>query len=156
MNRFEELLTAKGADLIKIADGYGIAISANKERTQLKEAKNKVAVKIYEHEQMLEKAAKAAEKAARAAQESAKAKKTAMTSEEKKAARAARYEAKKAKRAEIMKDRCAKTETFEYNGKVQTLTEWSKELGILRKTLYRRIYYYGWTVEKAFAKEVEA
>lgn len=37
-----------------------------------------------------------------------------------------------------------------YNGKILNLTQWSKELGIARRTLWARLEVYGWTVEKAF------
>lgn len=147
MNRTEELMTKKGAELIKIADSYGLTINTNKERTQLKAAKAAVVAAIVEHEARNEALKKVAQKSKKPGQRAQK-----MTDEEKKAKRAERYAAKKAKREAIMKDRCAKTELFEYNGKAQTLTEWSKELDIQRKTLYRRIYYFGWTVERAFAE----
>lgn len=147
MKRTEELMNKKGKELIEIAVNYGLTINTNKERTQLKESKKAVVEKIMNHENEL------AEKAAKTALKSERKKAVKLTDEEKKAKRAARYQAKKAKRAEIMQDRCAKTEEFEFNGKVQTLTEWSKELGVSRKNLYRRIYYYGWTVEKAFGAE---
>lgn len=42
---------------------------------------------------------------------------------------------------------------IEYNGKTQTLTEWSQELGINRSTLSGRINRYGWTTERAFSKK---
>lgn len=38
---------------------------------------------------------------------------------------------------------------FEFNGKSQTLTNWSKELGIKRSTLSQRLYSYGWPIERA-------
>lgn len=148
MTRFDELMNMKGAELIAIAGKYELTINTNKERTQLKEAKKSVVAKIIKVEE--ERAARAAEKAAKSEAKKARVK---MTDEEKKAKRAARYAAKKAKREEIKADRCAKTELIEFNGKAQTLTEWSKELGISRKNLYRRIFYYGWSVEKAFEKE---
>lgn len=144
MNRTEELMKMKGAELIKIADSYKLTVNTNKERTQLKAAKAVVVAAIVEHEARIEALQKVAQKSKKTGQK--------MTDEEKKAKRAERYAAKKAKREEIMQGRCAKTETFTFNGKEQTLTEWSKELGILRKTLYRRIFYYGWTVEEAFQK----
>lgn len=37
-----------------------------------------------------------------------------------------------------------------YNGKSQTITQWSKELNISVKTLYGRLYELNWPVEKAF------
>lgn len=37
-----------------------------------------------------------------------------------------------------------------YNGKSQTITEWSKELNISIKTLYGRLYELNWPIEKAF------
>ena len=41
-----------------------------------------------------------------------------------------------------------------YNGKTQTLKDWSKELGIKNTTLHSRIHYYGWSIEKAFTTPV--
>lgn len=42
------------------------------------------------------------------------------------------------------------TTFFEFNGKKQTLPEWSRELRISHSTLIHRIYDFGWTPEKAF------
>lgn len=56
MTRTEELMNLKGAELIKIADKYGLKIGANKERTQLKDSKKSVVEKITKHEAELEKA----------------------------------------------------------------------------------------------------
>lgn len=38
---------------------------------------------------------------------------------------------------------------FTANGRTQLLTDWAKELGTTRATLWLRIRYYGWSVEKA-------
>ena len=38
----------------------------------------------------------------------------------------------------------------EYKGQAKTVTEWSKILGIKQVTLYRRLFYSNWDVEKAF------
>ena len=43
---------------------------------------------------------------------------------------------------------------IEYNGKSQLLEEWSKELGINAKTLWMRLYFYNWSIEKAFTTKV--
>ena len=123
MNRTEELMNKKGAELIAIADSYGVKCGANKERTQLKESKKVVVERIVNHEAEL--AAKAAEEAAKKAEKKA--------------------EAKKASKRE--------SKTFEFNGKVQTLAEWSKELGIAESTLYGRIYYRNYSVEEAFTSK---
>lgn len=49
---------------------------------------------------------------------------------------------------------------IEYNGKVQTLNAWAKELGIRHQTLYNRIVMKGWEIDRAFEaptkKEVTA
>jgi hypothetical protein len=37
-----------------------------------------------------------------------------------------------------------------YRGKTQSLSEWSKELDISLSTLWTRLYYHHWTVEKSF------
>ncbi len=39
---------------------------------------------------------------------------------------------------------------YEYNGKSQSLEDWSIELGINKGTLYTRIHELGWNLEKAF------
>lgn len=49
--RYEELVKMKGAELIGLADSYGIKCAANKERTQLKERKSNVVDRIYDYEQ---------------------------------------------------------------------------------------------------------
>ena len=43
---------------------------------------------------------------------------------------------------------------IEYHGKNQTLSEWSKELGINRITLWNRLFTSKWSVEKAFTTKV--
>lgn len=127
MNRFEELMTKKGAELIAIARQLEITVNTNKEGTSLKESKKSVAEKIVKREEILEKAAKMAAKAAEA--------------------KSAPKKERKAKR---------ETKTFEFNGKVQTLKEWSEELGIAESTLYGRIYYRNFTVEEAFTSKRNA
>lgn len=42
------------------------------------------------------------------------------------------------------------TTFLEFNGKLQTLPEWSRELKIHHATLVHRLYDHGWTPEKAF------
>lgn len=44
---------------------------------------------------------------------------------------------------------------FEFNGKRQTLPDWSREVGISHSTLINRIYKYGWTPEMAFTTPIE-
>ena len=44
---------------------------------------------------------------------------------------------------------------YTYNGKTQSLTKWSIELGINRGTLYCRIHQMGWSTEKAFYLPVQ-
>lgn len=39
---------------------------------------------------------------------------------------------------------------FTYNGKTQSIADWSKETGIGTTTLYNRLVYKGWAPEKAF------
>jgi len=41
---------------------------------------------------------------------------------------------------------------FEFEGKTQSLQDWSADLGIKRSTLAQRVYVYKWTIEKAFNK----
>lgn len=43
---------------------------------------------------------------------------------------------------------------IEYNGKIQNITQWAKELDIDRNTLYAR-FRNGWSVEKAFTTPVQ-
>ena len=116
MNRTEELMNMKGAELIAIADSYGLKVNTNKERTQLKASKKAVVERIVEAE--LER--KAAEEAAK--------------KEQKKEKKASKREVK----------------LIEFDGRKQTLAEWSAELGISVTTLYGRIYYRNKTVEEAF------
>ena len=115
MNRTEELMNKKGAELIKIADQYKLTINANKERTQLKESKKAVVAKIIAHEDKIK----------------------------------AEAEAKKAEKKADKKQK-RNNKTYEFNGKVQTLAEWSDELGIAESTLYGRIHYRNNTIEEAF------
>lgn len=47
---------------------------------------------------------------------------------------------------------CRRNSHFiEYNGKKQTMKQWSDELGVNRKSLSDRIMRYGWSVEDAFS-----
>ncbi len=39
---------------------------------------------------------------------------------------------------------------IEYKGKTQTLSQWSRELGLNRGFLHERIYILGWSIERAF------
>lgn len=41
-----------------------------------------------------------------------------------------------------------------YNGKTQTITQWSRELGLSRGVLWNRIYCYKWTIERALTEKV--
>ena len=41
-----------------------------------------------------------------------------------------------------------------YNGKTQTISQWSREVGIRKDTLRRRIEIYGWSVERALTQPV--
>lgn len=43
-----------------------------------------------------------------------------------------------------------KQDLIEYNGKVQNLSAWAKELGMPGQTLYARLRISNWPVEKAF------
>lgn len=42
-----------------------------------------------------------------------------------------------------------------YNGKTQTITQWSRELGIARKTLQGRLNK-GWSIEKSFTTPIKS
>uniref|UniRef100_A0AAU8B7E7 HNH endonuclease n=1 Tax=Dulem virus 39 TaxID=3145757 RepID=A0AAU8B7E7_9CAUD len=42
-----------------------------------------------------------------------------------------------------------------YRGETHHLTEWSTIIGIPQDTLWRRIFRFGWSVEKAFSKPVQ-
>lgn len=44
---------------------------------------------------------------------------------------------------------------LEYNGKIQTLTAWAKELGIRHQTLYNRIVIKGMDVAEAFEMSIK-
>lgn len=41
-----------------------------------------------------------------------------------------------------------------FNGKTQTLSQWSQELGIPTSTLHNRIRVHGWTVERALTEPI--
>lgn len=41
-----------------------------------------------------------------------------------------------------------------FNGKTQSVKEWSEELGFVYNTLYARIFHFGWDTEKAFTTPV--
>ena len=43
---------------------------------------------------------------------------------------------------------------IEYKGEKKLLSEWAKKLGIKQKTLWMRLYFYNWPIEKAFATKV--
>lgn len=43
---------------------------------------------------------------------------------------------------------------IEFNGETHTLSEWAEIVGIKNKTLYTRLYYYGWSVERALTEKV--
>jgi hypothetical protein len=46
---------------------------------------------------------------------------------------------------------CAKCNSFTFEGKTQTIGEWSKETGLRHDTLFRRIYTYNWSYEDALS-----
>jgi hypothetical protein len=148
--REEVLVKTRGSELIKIADNLGIKVNCNKERTQLKEAKGNVIKKILKAEKELEEAKK--KEAKKTTKKATKKAKTEKTAEELAEIKARRKATKLEKRAAIMEQTKAlrESDAYKFNGKTQSLTEWSKELGILRKDLYRRIHYRGWSIEKAF------
>ena len=62
MTRTEELMNMTGANLIELADKYGVKVYTNKERKQLKEKKTLVVERILKHEQELAKVAQAEKK----------------------------------------------------------------------------------------------
>lgn len=41
---------------------------------------------------------------------------------------------------------------IEYDGRVQTLSQWSREIGVPMKNLYNRIRVLGWDIERAFTQ----
>ena len=55
-----------------------------------------------------------------------------------------------------LKQQCNNRSTnhlIEHNGVIHTLTEWSEITGIRKDTLRRRIFIYGWTVERALTEQ---
>lgn len=44
---------------------------------------------------------------------------------------------------------------IEYNGKIQTLTQWCEELGLNYKLIHSRLYRLGWSFEKAISVPVK-
>lgn len=152
--KMNELPTMSGRELIAIADKMKIKVACNKERTALKEKKTAVVERITAEVLKIKAQLEEAEKAQKAKAEAEKAEaekkeRTPMTAEERKAKRSAYRRERNAKNLENTKDLLVSGQ-YEFNGKIQSLTEWSKELEISRKNLYRRIHYMGWTVERAF------
>lgn len=151
--KIENLPLMSGRELIEIADRISVKVACNKERTALKEKKAAVIERITEKLMKIaaeQKEAKAkAEAAEKAEKKEEKKKRPAMTAEERKAKRSAYKKERKARNLENTKH-LLESGQYEFNGKVQSLTEWSKELEISRKNLYRRIHYMGWTIERAF------
>lgn len=43
---------------------------------------------------------------------------------------------------------------IEFNGKQQTISQWSREIGVSKHLLYSRIVILGWSVEKAFTTPI--
>lgn len=41
-----------------------------------------------------------------------------------------------------------------YNGKTMSITRWSEKLGIKIDTIYARIKYYNWTIERALTEPI--
>ena len=45
---------------------------------------------------------------------------------------------------------------YEYNGRTQGITAWSKEFGLKYATLYQRLTQLGWDIERALNTQVRA
>ena len=58
-----------------------------------------------------------------------------------------------AERKAVEKPKKTRGKLYEYNGKAQTLGQWSKELNIPLGTLNARIRRMGWTIEEALGTE---
>lgn len=54
---------------------------------------------------------------------------------------------------DVQANNTRKNTLFEFQGRSLTLSQWARETGIRRNTLWARIYEYGWDVEKALTKE---
>ena len=121
LTREERLITMKGADLIRVADKYGVKVSCNKSRTQLKESKDAVIARILAVENQI----KAVETETQ------------------------EIKAPEAKAVETETKGRAATNVIFYKGKTQSIKDWGKELGIPYHTLYDRIKRNGWTIEEA-------
>ena len=151
--RIEELGTLSGKELIAIADRLKIRVACNKERTALKEKKSavieRITAEVLKIKAQLKEAEKAAEAEKSVKQKAEKKERTPMTAEERKVKRSAYRKERNKRNLESTKELLTSGK-YEFNGKIQSLTEWSKELEISRKNLYRRIHYMGWTIEKAF------
>lgn len=154
LTREERLITMKGADLIRVADKYGVKVNCNKSRTQLKESKDAVIARILAIENQI----KAPEVNTAETQETkAPEIKAAETSE---TPGATVSEANVIEATETETPKAAETKTREtkgraatnvifYKGKTQSIKDWGKELGIPYHTLYDRIKRNGWTIEEA-------
>lgn len=153
--KIDELGTLSGRELIAIADKLKIRVACNKERTALKEKKSAIVERITAEVMKIKAQVEEAEKAAKAEAEKAeKAELATMTDEERKERRRQkdkeRIEANKEKTKDLRE-----SGLYEFNGKSQSLKDWSKELEIPITTLYGRIHYRNYSIEKAFTMKAK-
>jgi len=137
LTREERLWTMKGQDLIRVADKCGVKVSCNKARTQLKESKEAVILRILDAEAAEAKAVEPKPVEAKAVEPKPV---------EAKAVEPKPVEAKAVEPKPVE----AKTKNqITYKNKTQSIKDWGKELGIPYHTLYDRIKRNGWTIAEA-------
>ncbi len=147
LTREERLWTMKGQDLIRVADKCGVKVSCNKARTQLKESKEAVILRILDAEAAEAKAVEPKPVEAKAVEpKPVEAKAVEPKPVEAKAVEPKPVEAKAVEPKPVE----AKTKNqITYKNKTQSIKDWGKELGIPYHTLYDRIKRNGWTIAEA-------
>lgn len=167
LTREEKLWTKKDQDLIIAADLCGVKVKCNKVRTKIKEPREEIIARILKAE---------GESASQYTKETQNPGKLENRKPERSENRSSEKdqkfnnisdnipnntEVKSNKTTSIKSNKITNIESdknpqpkrgakIEYNGKSQNIYTWSKELGISVNTLYARIYFLGWSVEKAF------
>lgn len=158
MTRREKLIAMNGQTLIKVADKLGVKVACNRTRTALKEAKSNVVERILKAENVSEDENICADgtKYSEIGKEIADQAKKKAEEAKKKPADKPKPLGKKAKASleadQKLSEKPKHGGLIEYNGKSQTISEWSRELNKPIQTLYGRLYILGWPVEKAFTK----
>ena len=132
LTREERLWTMKGQDLIRVADKCGVKVSCKKARTQLKESKEAVILRILDAEAAETKAVESKPVETKAVEP-----------------KPVETKAVEPKPVETKAVETKAKNQITYKDKTQSIKDWGKELGIPYHTLYDRIKRNGWTVAEA-------